>query len=833
MRNITFLLILVFISARLQAQQPRTYSSSEIYHAVQKLNFLGSALYLAAHPDDENTRMISYLSNEVHARTAYLSLTRGDGGQNLIGTELRELLGVIRTEELLAARRVDGGEQMFSRANDFGFSKHPDETLRIWNKDSVLADVVRAIRKFRPDIIINRFDHRSPGTTHGHHTTSAMLSVEAFDLAGNKNVYPGQLQHLKPWQPKRLFFNTSWWFYGSEEKFRETAKDNLITMDLGGYYPVIGKSNGEIAAISRSQHRSQGFGSPASRGSETEYLELLKGDKPENQNLFSGINTTWSRIEGTEEIAKLLKSIEHHFNFQEPFVHVPELVKAYTLIQKLDDPYWKTVKTREIKEIIKACTGLYMEAVATESQSTPGSETGLRAEIINRGPLDITLQRIAIHPGNTILKPGVKLEANRDYSFDISTVITDEKKYTPPYWLLQKGTLGMYHAPSALIGFPETPAVLTAEFDLVVAGTPLSFSGDILYKHTDPAKGEVYQPFEVLPPVTVSITNKVNIFDDTTSKNIPVKVRAVKSGIDATVSLKVPEGWKVTPESHPLKTTFKGEERTVLFRVTPPQKESEGFVRPVVTLDGDRYDMELTEIRYDHIPTQSVLLPSEAKVVRMDIRKAGKSVGYIPGAGDKIPESLRQIGYQVSILDPAGISAASLAGYDAVVIGIRAYNVSEILPARQKALLDYVREGGTLIVQYNTVGRGGTLDVKPPYPLRLSRDRVTDENARVTILAPGHPVLRYPNTITSNDFSGWVQERGLYFPDQWSKEYIPLLSMHDKGERTKEGSLLVAPYGKGYYIYTGLSFFRELPAGVPGAFKLFANMLSVGKQEKN
>ncbi|MGS2760793.1 PIG-L family deacetylase [Sinomicrobium sp. M5D2P9] len=830
MRKITLLLLTVFAFSTAYAQQPKTYSSSEIYHAIQKLNFLGSALYLAAHPDDENTRMISYLSNEVHARTAYLSLTRGDGGQNLIGTELRELLGVIRTEELLAARRIDGGEQIFSRANDFGFSKHPDETLNIWDKDSVLADVVRTIRKFRPDIIINRFDHRSPGTTHGHHTTSAMLSVEAFDLTGNKNAYPEQLEQLETWQPRRLFFNTSWWFYGSEEKFRNANKGNLIEMDLGGYYPSIGKSNGEIAAQSRSQHRSQGFGSAASRGSETEYLELLKGDKPGNNDLFSGINTTWSRIDGTEEIAKLLKSVEHHFNFKNPAEHIPQLVKAYTLIQKLDDAHWKAVKTKEIKEIIQACAGLYLEVTAADPQAPPGSKVKLSIEAINRGNTDMVLQSVGILPSGTVKKIGSNLGTNEKNDFELETTIPDAKKYTTPYWLIQKGTLGMYHAKPEFTGLPETPAILTADFHVVVNGTAIDFQKDIVYKHTDPARGELYQPFEILPPVTATITNKVNIFANG-PKGIPVKVRAIRERVNCTVYLKVPEGWNVVPESHPVRTTKKGEEKTVVFQVTPPENESEGLIKPMVSINGETYDRELVEINYDHIPTQSVLLPSEAKVVRLNIDKAGKSVGYIAGAGDKIPESLRQIGYNVTFLDVNNLSASSLAYYDAVVIGIRAYNVSEALYARQPVLLNYVKEGGTLIVQYNTVGRGTPLNVMAPYSLRLSRDRVTDEHAAVKLLSEDHPVLNFPNKITVADFEGWVQERGLYFPDQWDTEYTALLSMQDKGENAKEGSLLVAPYGKGYYIYTGLSFFRELPAGVPGAFKLFANMLSVGKQD--
>ena len=376
MQKLYTLLLALFITIiqSVWAQQPVKPNSVDIYHQIQKLNFLGSVLYIAAHPDDENTRLISYLSNDKKARTAYLSLTRGDGGQNLIGPELRELLGVIRTQELIEARKIDGGEQFFSRANDFGFSKNPTETLQIWDKNQVLSDVVWAIRKFQPDIIINRFDHRSPGTTHGHHTASAMLSMEAFDLANDANQFPNQLQYVSTWQPKRVFFNTSWWFYGSQEKFKAADKTNLINLKIGTYYPALGKSNQEIAALSRSRHQSQGFGSTGTRGEEDEYIEFLKGDMPKDKtNLFEGIDTTWNRIKGGKAIGDILYAVEKNFDFKNPAASVAELVKAYSLIEKLEDKHWKLVKLEEIERIIAACTGLYLEAVTDVQEITPGS----------------------------------------------------------------------------------------------------------------------------------------------------------------------------------------------------------------------------------------------------------------------------------------------------------------------------------------------------------------------------------------------------------------------------------------------------------------------------
>lgn len=817
-----------------QAQKPVAYSSSDIYESIKKLNFLGTALYIAAHPDDENTRLISYLSNEVKARTAYLSITRGDGGQNLIGTELRELLGVIRTQELLAARNIDGGEQFFTTANDFGYSKHPDETLKIWEKDEVLHNVVWTIRNFKPDVIINRFDHRTPGSTHGHHTSSAMLSVEAFDLAGNPEAFADQLDFVSTWQPKRLFFNTSWWFYGSRENFEKADKSKMLALDAGVFYPQKGLSNGEIAAFSRSSHSSQGFGSRGSRGSDYEYIEFLKGDFPQNKdNIFDGIDTTWSRVDGGKAIGTILKKIETNFNFSNPSAHLPKLLEAYQLIREISDDYWRIQKTKEIKKIIAACAGLYLEAVAESPNTTPSDEFTVDVEVVNRSAEGVSLKTIMISPNQERIEVYKKLTPNEKLTQKIIAKTRFMQPYTTPYWLLQPGTLGMYSVQDLEItGKPETPRAVHATFNLDFNGIEIAIKKPIIYKYTNPEKGEIYQPFEVLPEATVSINDKVNIFAKSDSKVIPVKIKAHKDEITGTIVLKVPTDWKVAPSAISFSIARKNEEATVPFVITPPSGESNGYIEPILEIDGETLDYELIDISYDHIPKQSVLMPSRAKVVRLDIQTAGNNIGYIAGAGDAIPESLQQIGYNVRTIDPQQIEEGTLADFDAIVVGIRAYNVVDALKYKQKHLLSYVKEGGNLIVQYNTSGRRGlNIENLAPYPLEVSRDRVTDENAKVKLLAKNNSLLNFPNKITENDFNGWVQERGLYFPDEWDQAYTPVLEMNDKGETPKKGSLLIAQYGKGNYIYTGLSFFRELPAGVPGAFKLFANMLSVGKDK--
>lgn len=829
-KKISIVLCTLLYCFTAQAQRPKKPSSSEIYQAIEKLNFLGSVLYIAAHPDDENTQLISHMANAVKARTGYLSLTRGDGGQNLIGPEIREVLGVIRTEELVEARRIDGGEQLFTRANDFGYSKHPEETLDIWNKDDVLNDVVWAIRKFQPDVIINRFDHRTPGTTHGHHTSSAMLSVAAFDAAGDKTKFAKQLQDVEVWQPKRAFFNTSWWFYGSKEKFDQADKTKFISVEVGDYYPTLGLSNPEIAALSRSAHKSQGFGNTGTRGSQTDYLELIKGDMPTPANtIFDGINTSWTRVKGGKMVGDLLRQVQENYDFNDPSTSIPKLVKAYRLIQNLENSNWKSIKSKDIKNVIAACAGLYLEAAATSSTATPGGDVVLHLEAINRSQEPIELLSVAFSDGK-ILEQNESLKFNVSHKFESTITIPSSATYTAPYWLESSGTLGMYHVDDhQLIGLPETPRQTMATFKVAITGDTLNYARPVIYKTNDLVKGEVYKPFEIIPEVTAHLVEPVIIFVDDQERALQVVVTAHRDDLNGVVQLDHPQGWSVFPDQQDFAINHKNEGQTFTFTVVPPKNQSEGVLTPMVRIGGKSYDKKLVEINYDHIPFQTVLLPSESKVVRLDLQKKGDYIGYIAGAGDVVAENLRQIGYQVEVIKPENIKTEVLNRFDAVVIGIRAYNTVEQLKFKQRILFDYVKKGGNLIVQYNT-NTGLVVDQLAPYPLQLSKDRVTDEHADVRLLQPNHQLLSYPNTITKKDFEGWVQERGLYFPNKWSKEFTPLLSMHDKGESPKEGSLLVAKYGKGHYIYTGLSFFREFPEGVAGAYRLFANMISLGKE---
>lgn len=810
------------------AQIPKKNNAAEIYHQIEKVNFLGSVLYIAAHPDDENTRLISYLSNKTNARTGYLSLTRGDGGQNLIGSELRDLLGVIRTQELLEARKIDGGEQFFTRANDFGFSKNPDETLSIWDKDQVMADVIFAIRKFQPDIIINRFDHRTAGTTHGHHTASAQLSVASFDLANNPTLYPSQLKFVQPWQPKRLYFNTSWWFYGSKEKFENADKSNLTQLETGVYFPSIGKSNQEIAALSRSCHQSQGFGTTGNRGMESEYLELIKGEKTTvRENLFDGIDTSWNRVKGGAAIGKILQSVQDNFNFKNPALSIPDLVKAYSLIQALEDLHWKKIKSEEILKIISSCAGLYLDATTNQATAHENSSVTIAIETINRSSFPFVLESVSLQPTSKIIEKNISLENNKATTFSLDFEIPTGTKATNPYWLDEKGTEGMYQVSNQeLIGSPESFRPLKVLFTIKIDGVALPYERSLKYKFNDDVKGESYQPFDILPIVTTSFSEKVVLFSDKKEKVIGVKIKSEIANCKGDVLLDLPEHWKVYPKNINFEIEKKGTEKIVYFKVTAPENSEEIVAKSIVLINNKRYNQELITINYPHISKQQVVHAAEAKLINLDLKIGNEKIAYIMGAGDEVAKGISQMGYDVTLLKVSELSKESLKPFDVIITGIRAYNVLNDLASKQELLFELVKEGKTMLVQYNTSGDLVT-EKLAPFPLKIGRERVTEENASVQLLAENHICLNFPNKISTSDFRGWKQEQGLYYPIEWDSEFTPIIASNDKGESPKKSGLLVANYGKGHFIYTGLSFFRELPEGVPGAYRLLANLISI------
>ncbi len=804
---------------------PEQMDASEIQLALQKLNVLGRVLYIAAHPDDENTNLMSFWANGSLYDSAYLSVTRGDGGQNLLGPELGERLGVIRTEELLDARRIDHGRQFFTRAIDFGFSKTADETLRIWDHDKILADVVWVVRNFRPDVMVTRFSPEDE-KTHGHHTASAILATEAFSAAADPKRFPDQLAFVKPWQATRLVWNTSPFFFTNRNlPFDPTG---LTVLEAGGYNSLLGKAYTEIAAASISMHKSQGVGGLPRRGARKEYFKPLKG-QPMTSSLFEGVDTSWSRLANSESIAAEIGQIISKFNPADPAASVPELLNLRKAMSGIQDVSWIAEKKADLDKIVAACLGLHVEASTATETFTPGQTAAIKVEAINRSNVPVTLQEVRFPNTGESNKIDATLPSNELVTKDLSCRIPDDAPYSQPYWLRKPRTLGTFTVDDQkLIGLPENPPALPVEIVLQVNGQELRYIVDTQYRTADAVAGELPRPLAITPPAFVNVLDSVIVFPTNQPKPVSVRVTGATGPVKGELKLATPQGWEVSPASIPVDLKAANSEMVATFSVKPPNQNSEGTLRAIVSIDGRDYSLERVRISYPHIGVQTLMPPAEVKLVRADIHKKGEHIGYIPGAGDDVPESLRQIGYSVKILSEPEITAKNLTQFSAVVLGIRAYNTQDRISNWLPELFAYVKNGGLAIAQYNTLADLKTNQLGP-YPLEISRDRVTDENAQVRVLAPNHPLMKVPNKITPKDFDGWVQERGLYFPNKWDPAWTPILSCNDPKEKPLDGGLLVVKSGKGFFIYTSYSWFRQLPAGVPGAYRLFANMLSLEK----
>ncbi|TWR29985.1 PIG-L family deacetylase [Mucilaginibacter pallidiroseus] len=838
MKRILPLLLFLFAAAKtLFAQTAPPADLATIRQNLKKLDVLGSVLYIAAHPDDENTRLLAYLAQEKHYRTGYLSLTRGDGGQNLIGKEQSELLGLIRTQELLAARRVDGAEQFFSRANDFGFSKNPEETLKFWDKDKVLGDMVWVIRKFRPDVMICRFPTTGEGG-HGNHTASAILAQEAFSAAADPKRYPEQLQYVKVWQAKRLLWNT--FNFGSVN----AISADQFKLNIGTYNPTLGKGYGEIAAESRSNHKSQGFGSARQRGDAFEYFKTILGEAPKT-DLMDGVNTTWSRIPVGAAIGTQVAAITKAFNSDAPEASVPALVDLLGKVDQTigtdkamqtvrvgevavaDYDYWHQQKTKELKDLIAACAGLWFEAYADQPSYAVGNSMNIKAQAIKFANIPVALNSIDI--GSE--KQDIATSSLQIGQLQTNNITIPAQKVSNPYWLEAPHGIGSYSiADEFKIGNPENPDAPAVIYHFKINGIAINYTRNVVFKYVDPARGEIYQPLVIAPAVTANIAEKTYVYNSTEPQTVQVKLKSYTNA-SGSISLKPVSGWKISPEKIDFSDKQKGDEWIVNFSVSPvDNKSNTNVLEAVVTANGEQSSLGVLNIKYEHIPNITLFPPAQAKLVNIDLKTAGKKIGYIQGAGDLIPESLREVGYDVHPLSENEIINTDLSGYDAIIVGVRAYNVNERLAYEQPKLLDYVKNGGNLVVQYNNPS-GLVTQQLGPYPFRPVNERVTDETAAVKITDAQNPLLNYPNKITQDDFKGWVQERGLYFVTGIEPKYSTPLEMNDPGESAKNGSLIVADYGKGRYVYTSLAFFRQLPAGVPGAYRLFINLISKPKKQ--
>jgi LmbE family N-acetylglucosaminyl deacetylase len=824
-RPAAVLLLLVLLAAPapfapvlLAAFPSETPDAAEIRLALAKLNVVGGVLYVAAHPDDENTAFLAWASREKLVDAGYLSMTRGDGGQNLIGTESGELMGVLRTQELLAARRLDGAKQFFSRAIDFGFSKSPAEALAIWGKEQILADTVRVIRTFRPDVIVTRFPTTGEGG-HGHHTASAILAEEAFKAAGDPSRFPEQLDNLAPWQPKRLLWNV--FRFGGDAPRKDVP--GQISADLGGYNALLGRSYTEIAALSRSMHKSQGFGSAERRGIWLNDFKPILGGVP-TKDLFEGVDLSWKRIEGGEKIGLLLKGAEDSFDPRDPSAVVPTLAKAYALLGGTDPLLAR--KRHDIADVIRACLGVWVEAVASEPSAAPGASVKVAAMILNRSPRAATLESVSVTyaggPG-----AGGALVPNEPLRREVTLTLPEDAVTTQPFWLRERSGKGLFTVTDpSLIGLPENPPALVARFMVRVDGVAIPFETSVVFRRTDPVKGEVYRPFVITPPVMASFDEKVYAFGSAQPKKVRVTLTS-GAAVSGVLRLKTEAGFSASPAEVPFAFQARGEEKPVTFTVTPPPGTADATMTAEAVVGGKVFSRGLVRVDYPHILPQTLFPPAEAKVLRLEVKAPQAPVGYVMGSGDEVPEALRQMGYTVTLLSDDELENGDLSRYAAIVTGIRAYNTRPRLKQAQARLVDYVEKGGTLVAQYNTTGDLVTEQLGP-YPFKLSRDRVTVEEAPVRFVNPASSLLTFPNRLTPADFDGWVQERGLYFPGTWDARYETVIETHDPGEGDKPGGLLFARHGKGAFVYTGYAFFRQLPAGVPGAYRLFVNLVSAG-----
>jgi LmbE family N-acetylglucosaminyl deacetylase len=815
------------------AGPPPQPSGAELALGLRRLGVVGSVLYVAAHPDDENTNLIAYLANGALVRTGYLSVTRGDGGQNLIGSEQGPALGLIRTQELLAARRVDGGEQFFTRARDFGFSKSPEETLRLWGKETVLADMVTVIRRFRPDVIITRF---SPlhADTHGHHTASAMLAVEAFKAAADPKYNPEEIKRgVQPWQARRLLWNKSSWSIKPDDDLT-----GLIKLDVGGYSPLLGASFGEIAAESRSMHKSQGFGVARNRGPIIEYFQVLSDpEKPAPTTIFAGIDTTWARFgaKAGKPIGDLVKHAVQKFDPAAPAASIPALAAIARAIEHVPDADWRARKLAETVDLRLACAGVLVEATSQDVGAAPDSDVDVSATAFNRSDARVFLKAVhfplgvarTFDPPQALAVP--KLGASEGFVVKRSVRLPATTPASTPYWLDGPTSLGLYATPDPrLIGHPENDPPLEVTFDLELDGAALSVTRPVCFKWTNPIAGEQYRTFEVVPAVSVQTNSPVLMFPDASAKGVTVRLVAGAPNVSGQLRAELPPGWSAEPANASFRLAKAGAEASFVFRVRPAGPAASAATLRFVAQVGDaRFSRGIVYIAHGHIPIQTYLVEADVRLVPVQLATGGKKLGYVPGPGDEVPASLRRVGYDVTLLHDDALTAAALAPFDAVVIGVRAFNTSERLRAAHDALMAYVEGGGTLVVQYNTNSRLAPLSIPiGPWPFEISQKRVTDETAAVTFTAPKSAVVTTPNALGPRDFEGWVQERGLYFADTWDPRYQTVFTMHDPGEAPLAGSVLTARHGKGAFVYTGLAFFRQLPAGVPGAYRLFANLLA-------
>ena len=873
------------------AEVPEDRGAMGLSQALNRLDVIASVLHTGAHPDDENSALLASLSRGKGARVAYLSATRGDGGQNLLGTELFEALGVIRTEELLAARRADHGLQFFTPVYEFGFSKSADEAFEKWGREAMLGDFVRVIRQFRPEIIVSRFRGTS-ADGHGHHQAAGIITQEAFKAAADPARFP---EFGKPWQAKKLYLNGGGGGQGNAQNANAsgTPAPVSITVSTGDFDLALGRSYAEIAAEGRSLHRSQGQGTVQNRGPSNTSLQLVQKsvEVADNADLFAGVLYKLPDLAQLEpslgsdltQLEQRITAIHQKANLARPSDLVPDLIAGLKQIQQIrsratndQSKFLLQQKEGDFQEAVRLSGGLVLDVLVDDETVTPGQQFRATVSIINGGPYNYTGAAVnfdlppgweaTLQPPQTegpggrggrgggaaqagqgggargggqrgggaaaapVQQPGV-VSPGQKYDQVYAIKVPANATFTQPYWLREprKGDRFVWPAGSA-VNMPFDPALLMTRASLNYDGASISLEKTAEFRSSDRMYGEERADIKVVPALSVRITPDVAVIPlgGKRQKEFTVNIENQSTtGVDGDVRLVVPQGWTVSPATQPVKFTRQGEKASAQFMVTAPAVGGDFKVRAIARIGSQEFQTGYTVVAYPHIEAHYLYAPAESTVEVFDVKTAISSLGYIEGVGDTVPDALRQLGINVVMLTPQDLATGDLSKFPTIVLGVRAYSARDDVRSYNKRLLDYVSNGGNLVVQYNRSEDVGNLQFGP-YPFTINNnDRVTKEEAPVKVLQPSHPVFNVPNKITPGDFDGWVQERGTYFMRTWDPRYTPLLESGDPGEMPLEGGLVTVKYGKGTYTYTGYVFFRELPAGIKGAYRLFANLVSL------
>lgn len=777
------------------------FSPAAIALDIRRLHSGGRVLYVAAHPDDENTRLISYLTHRRHLRVGYLSLTRGEGGQNRIGLEQGELLGVVRTQELMGARSIDLGEQYFTRATDFGYSKSAEESLEVWGHQQVLADVVEVVRRFRPHVIVTRFPPQ--GGTHGHHLASARLAAEAFVAAADPKRFPEQVAQLGTWQALRVVYNQI-------PRWIDPASETGVPLDVAGYVPALGVSLGEVSAASRSMHRSQGFGVMAQYGPVPEYFATVAGE-PFDKDPFSGLDERQD-----PQVRSALSAALGALETQGAPAALPHLARAYRAAGALEHRPTREATQRQIAELMVRAAGLRLDARAPRAELVAGETVQIDLHVDPRLRSELRAVEATL-PGEGgvvgVSPPGV--------AFAVQSVplrVPANARPASPPWLQSP--------PQVREAWDPVPLVVT--YTLRLQDLTFTVERPLRYVWDEPVAGERSTWVQVAPPVAVTPESPVTMIPNGGPVAAYVEVVNHAPGFRGTLSLEVPEGWVVRPESIPLVMGERGDVQRHGFEITAPPGSPPSVTAAFRLTPGDGAVWQRASYDYPHLPPTTVFRPSAITLVpvELDTSQVG-TVGYVSGSGDRVGELLAQVGLSVEEVTEDTLARGDLGRFGAILFGVRAFNVLPELARYHDRLMAYVAQGGTVVMQYNTNNRIDPLRAPlGPYPFEIGRTRVTDQNAPMRWT--DHPVLHRPHALGPKDFEGWVQERGLYFAQTWDPRYHTPLSMNDRGEEGAAGALLIAKHQRGTFVYTGLSLFRQLPAGVPGAYRLLVNLLAHG-----